>query len=85
MMEQATTLAVRDGAWKYIEPHDGQAYLANVNIETGLSAKPQLYNLAADLGETRNLASQQPERVRRMRETLIRIVTHGASKPAPAG
>jgi arylsulfatase A len=44
--------AVRDGDWKFIVHYD--------------TAVPELYNLATDLGETRNVAARNPERAREM-------------------
>ena len=48
--------AVRDGEWKFIEHYE--------------DGRVELFNLARDLGETNNLASQQPERVRQLRAHL---------------
>ena len=45
-------LAVRNGRWKLLCAYDG--------------TNPQLYDLATDRGETRNVASNQPEVVRRL-------------------
>jgi arylsulfatase A-like enzyme len=47
--------AVRDGDWKLFVPKNGE---------------PELYNLAADPAESRNLAVQQPERVVELRKKL---------------
>jgi arylsulfatase A-like enzyme/Tfp pilus assembly protein PilF len=44
-------------------------------------ATPELYNLAEDPGETRDLAAAEPERVRRMTEELQRAMT----RLAPGG
>jgi arylsulfatase A-like enzyme/Tfp pilus assembly protein PilF len=44
-------------------------------------AEPELYNLAADPGEQRNLASAEPDRVRRMTDDLQR----GLQRLAPGG
>lgn len=41
----------------------------------------QLYNLAHDLAETKNLAAAQPERVAEMRSLLERLITAGRSTP----
>lgn len=73
LVEQAESLSLRAGAWKYIEPSPGAKLNRQVNIELGADPEPQLYNLAADLGETRNLAGQHPERVREMAAALRRI------------
>jgi 1-hydroxy-2-methyl-2-(E)-butenyl 4-diphosphate synthase len=48
--------AVRAGDWKFVELYD--------------SGQVELYNLAADMGETRNLAAQEPQRTARMRASL---------------
>lgn len=70
---QAGELSLRQGAWKYIPPGKGPRVNANVNIELGNEPEPQLYNLAADPGERRNLASAEPARVQSMRAALNRI------------
>ena len=63
LIEQAGKLSIRKGSWKYISP--------------GPKAKPsapgELYNLADDLAETRNLAADKPEIVAELRETLAKI------------
>ena len=45
----------------------------NTNTELGNSMAPQLYDLAADPGETRNLAGVHPERVEAMAARLSEI------------
>lgn len=41
----------------------------------------QLYDLTADLGETKNLAAEQPERVAEMKLLLEKLITDGRSNP----
>jgi hypothetical protein len=41
----------------------------------------QLYNLADDIGETKNLAAAQPERVEKMKALLEKLITDGRSTP----
>jgi hypothetical protein len=41
----------------------------------------QLYNLANDLGETRNLAAAQPEKLAEMKALLEKLITEGRSTP----
>ncbi|HTX37700.1 MAG TPA: arylsulfatase [Bryobacteraceae bacterium] len=77
LVEQAGDLSLRDGTWKYISPGTGPKIEKNTNTEMGTDPGPQLYDLAADLGETRNLAARQPARVTAMAEKLRRI--RGAS------
>lgn len=55
--EDLPDLAVRDGDWKLLCEYDG--------------SRPQLYDLAKDRGETRNLAGQYPEVVRRLRAMVL--------------
>jgi arylsulfatase A-like enzyme len=59
-------LALRSGLWKLVQrPND----------------KPELYNLADDLTETKDLASAEPERVREMSARLTAI--RGKDLPQP--
>jgi len=73
LVEQAGGLALRVGQWKYIEPSSRPKVNANTNTELGNDTVPQLNDLTADPGETRNLASQHPERVKEMSALLERI------------
>jgi arylsulfatase A-like enzyme len=73
LVEQATGLSLRDGTWKYISPGKGPKVNTNTNTEMGNDPEPQLYDLSADLGETKNLAAQQPVKVREMTEKLQKI------------
>jgi len=77
LVEQSNVLALRMGSWKYIPPSQGVRLNPNTNIELGASSEPQLYNLATDLGETRNLAEQHLDRVREMTAKLAKIRTGG--------
>lgn len=68
---------VRSGRWKYI-PGPGSGGWG----QGGDQSQPvQLYNLANDLGETRNLAGEQPDRVAQMQALLEQLITHGRSTP----
>jgi arylsulfatase A-like enzyme len=73
LVEQAATLALRQGSWKYIAPGKGPRINQNTNIELGNDPEPQLYDLAADPGERRNLASERPEKVRELAAMLEKI------------
>lgn len=66
-------LALIEEGWKYIEPHEGPAIHGYTNIESGLSMKPQLYNLKTDIGEQHNLASKHPDKVKQMAAKLKQI------------
>ena len=43
----------------------------------------QLYNLATDLGETKNLQAEYPDVVERLTELLEQYVSNGRSTPGP--
>lgn len=73
LVEQAGVLALRQGTWKYIEPSNRQKYAAATNTELGNDTVPQLYNLAADPGETHNLAASEPQRTQQMAARLAQI------------
>ncbi len=79
------SFAIRDGAWKlslcagsggWSAPRPGS------KEEQGLPSF-QLYDLASDLGETRNLAEPQKERVDAMKAALEKAVASGRTTPGP--
>lgn len=80
LVEVSSTVALRDGNWKYIEPKEGPAISANVNIETGLNEQPQLYDLASDPGEKQNVAAGNADKTEQMRALLERIRTEPSSR-----
>ncbi|GAB4009534.1 arylsulfatase [Spirosoma migulaei] len=67
------TLSLIRGNWKYIEPSNGPTLNTDTNIETGYLPKPQLFDLKADLGETKNLAEKYPQIVAEL-ATLLQAV-----------
>ncbi|QEH31540.1 Arylsulfatase [Aquisphaera giovannonii] len=70
LVEQAGGLAARRGRWKFIPPSKGPKVQANTATETGNDPGPQLYDLEADPGETRNVAADHPDVVDRLRRDL---------------
>jgi len=60
MIEEARTLALRRGAWKYIQGRRNRA--------------SELYNLEEDIGEQQNLVRENESIAREMREMLDRLV-----------
>ena len=80
LVEHASVLSLRLGHWKYIEPSEGPKVNRNTNTELGNDPMGQLYNLAADLGETRNLASEHPDRVKEMSALLQKLREQGRSR-----
>ena len=80
-VEHANVLAMRDGAWKYIEPPPGTRRNAATNAEPGTELGGQLYDLADDLGETNDLIRAQPDRSRQLLEQLKAARQLGRLKP----
>jgi len=95
MLQQTLTLelSIRNGKWKYLD-HQGsggnnyefasgfiegldQYYIEDSDPE----APGQLYDLETDPGETRNLYSQHPEVVARLKQQMDAWVENGRSAP----
>ncbi|WP_277464513.1 arylsulfatase [Parabacteroides sp. PF5-6] len=70
IVEQAGSLSVSNGEWKYIAPSNGAAYNRLTNTELGNHKEEQLYNLHKDIGEKENLALHHPEIVKQFQEIL---------------
>ena len=85
-------LAIRNADWKYLD-HKGSGG-NNYNREGEWGMKPfalpenatdapgQLYNLATDPGETKNLYHEHPGIVKRLKEKLEEFKKSGRSRPA---
>lgn len=92
MIEDATlgempspTQAILVGEWKYIPPNKGPKRLdwaldGHGGQETGLSKKPQLYNLNKDPGEKHNLVKKYPQRASRMAKKLQKAIDKGQTR-----
>jgi arylsulfatase A-like enzyme len=81
LVEQAGTLALREGTWKLVPAQKMKKKTADPQEQTRSVPQPQLYQLATDLGEEQDVAREHPERVRRMLETLEQIQSQGRSRP----
>ncbi len=68
--------ALRQGDWKLILGSGSGGW-----SKGGGSLPVQLYNLADDLGETTNLAGEQPDRVAAMKARMEQLITAGRSTP----
>jgi arylsulfatase A len=83
-----TSLSIRRANWKYID-HRGsggnkydQGPLKEFALpEAAPDAPGQLYDLATDPGETKNLYTQHPDIVKELKELLERSKTAGRSRP----
>lgn len=72
--------SVRAGSWKLILG-PGSGGWSKADDE---SQPVQLYNLADDIGEMKNLAAAQPERVTQMKALLETLIADGRSTPGAA-
>ena len=59
-------LAIRQGQWKLVFPKKG---------------KPELFDLKNDLGETRNVAAENPDVVAKLKDLVKRYIKEGRSTP----
>ncbi|SFU14087.1 Arylsulfatase A [Algoriphagus locisalis] len=66
MIEATGRTALRKGEWLMIPPYNGVAVIQSVNIEIGNAKEYQLYNLTSDIGQTNNLAQENPEKLEQM-------------------
>ncbi|MEL7160273.1 MAG: arylsulfatase [Bacteroidota bacterium] len=77
IVEESYTLSLRQGNWKYIRPRDPGTRFDWIKydkeIESGLSAEAQLFNLSEDPGEQRDLLEEQAEIAAEMEATLRQI------------
>ncbi len=70
---------LRQGDWKILFGPAGGGY-GGAQAEAN-SPRIQLYHLATDLGETKNLAAEQPERVATLTDVMTKLVNDGRSTP----
>jgi arylsulfatase A-like enzyme len=74
------TMALISGDWKYIIPKDGPKISQFTNIEMGNDTNPQLYNLKEDIGETKNLAIENPGKLKELEDLLSGIMKNGRTR-----
>lgn len=74
-------VALRNGPWKFVPMARPNGYRARNGA--AIPPHPELYNLTDDLSETRNLAADQPDRVKQMREQLQKEREEGRTRPNP--
>ena len=74
VLEASGRLAFRQGNDWFIPPYQGNALAKEVNIETGLSPKFQLYDLLKDPAQQHNRAKQNPQKVESLRLKMQAIV-----------
>lgn len=83
MLEEAFTLALRSGKWKYIAAQTKPTpdWLKNKKIATGLSPYDQLYNLETDTAENNNIIDKYPEQAEKMKLILVDIQQKKGIRP----
>ena len=78
------SFAIRDHAWKLaLCPGSGGWSPPRLHDDTTGLPEFQLYDLAADPGETKNLVATHPDRVRAMRAMLEEASARGRTTPGP--
>lgn len=79
------SFAIRDGKWKLcLCPGSGGWSAPRPGRDDQSKLPPvQLYDMAADVGETTNLAGKHPEQVERLTTLLEKFVTDGRSTAGP--
>ncbi len=65
---------LRRGNWAYLSPSEGLPFIGSVQIETGLSMDPQLYNMDYDIGQRANVAWDYEDVVKDMEQRLQEIM-----------
>ena len=65
---------LRRGNWAYLSPSEGLPFIGSVQIETGLSMDPQLYNMDYDIGQRANVAWDYEDVVKDMEQRLGEIM-----------
>jgi arylsulfatase A-like enzyme len=79
------SFAIRKGDWKlcFSPGSGGWSYPTSQNIKAGNLELPpmQLYNLKEDIGETKNLIADFPEKVTELKAALKKIILDGRSTP----
>lgn len=78
IVEESSVLAIRKGQWKLIDANQPvrAGHVSKIDTE---GTEYQLYDLASDIGESKNLATEHPEMVRELAGKLKEIRQQGHS------
>ncbi len=79
LVEQGNGVALRDGNWKFIPAKAGA--VRGANTENGVSTEVQLYDLAQDIGEKKNIAPAHADEVAKVSAELKRIQNAPRTRP----
>ncbi len=66
ILEATSRTALRKGDWLMIPPYPGNPVNHHVNIELGNATDYQLYDLADDIGQVKDLAGENPDKLKEM-------------------
>ena len=66
VLEAGSRTAMRSGDWALIPPYKGAPLNKQVNIELGNSLEWQLYNLKDDLSQQKDVAKDNPEKLKEL-------------------
>lgn len=77
VLEATSRTALRKGDWIMIPPNKGAPLNKFVNIELGNYKEYQLYNLKDDIGQEKNLAKSNPDKLEEMKATYLEIRGEG--------
>ncbi len=82
MLEEAFTLGLRNGSWKYIEPQTKGTppWLKDKKVETALATKPQLFDLKNDVSEEHNVIDKYPDEAKKMKK-ILNDIEKAATRP----
>ena len=82
LVEHGGSLSLRLGTWKYLPPRrPGAARKEGKAKKDGPASRAELYDLAHDIGESQDVASQHLDIVEKMQMLLTEIQTKGRSRP----
>ena len=69
--------SVRQGSWVLVQGGGGKGYAVARNAKAG----PKLFNLATDLAQEKDLATENPEKVKELRALVEQLKAAGRSRP----
>jgi len=82
LVEQANLLSIRQGPWKWITRRpNGATPKKKAVAKDRNSPGGELFNLANDLAETKNIAASHPDEVKRLSALLKQVQDAGRSRP----
>ena len=74
------TMALIKDDWKFIVPNNRPKMNKSTNTEMGTDTEPQLYNLKNDIGETKNLVKENPDKLDELKVLFKKINQDGRTR-----